>query len=47
MRAREADGGFDALMIDGANKQAVEEMRKRHEIPWKPRTRPARATSSS
>ncbi len=25
---------FDALVIDGANKQAVEEMRRRHEIPF-------------
>lgn len=25
---------FDALIIDGANKQAVEEMRKRHDLPW-------------
>jgi hypothetical protein len=32
----EVEGGFDALVIDGANKQAVEELRKRHEIPWKP-----------
>lgn len=26
---------FDALVIDNANKQAVEEMRARHEIPWR------------
>lgn len=25
---------FDVLVIDGANKQAVEEMRRRHNIPW-------------
>lgn len=26
---------FDAMVIDGANKQAVEEMRKRHDVPWR------------
>lgn len=26
---------FDALIIDNANKQAVEEMRKRHGLPWR------------
>ena len=26
---------FDTWVVDGANKQAVEEMRRRHEIPWK------------
>lgn len=28
-------GGFDAMVIDNANKQAVEEMRRRHDIPWR------------
>lgn len=27
---------FDAMVIDNANKQAVEEMRKRHDLPWLP-----------
>lgn len=27
---------FDAWVVDGANKQAVEEMRRRHDIPWRP-----------
>ena len=26
---------FDAMVIDNANKQAVEEMRKRHSLPWR------------
>jgi hypothetical protein len=29
-------GGFDAMVIDNANKQAVEEMRRRHDLPWRP-----------
>lgn len=34
---------FDALVIDNANKQAVEEMVKRHEIPWKPADKTGKA----
>ena len=26
---------FDAMVIDNANKQAVEEMRRRHDLPWR------------
>lgn len=28
--------GFDVWIIDGANKQAVEEMKHRHDVPWTP-----------
>lgn len=33
VKAYEKRFGFDALVIDGANKQAVEEMRRRHSLP--------------
>lgn len=34
---------YDALVIDNANKQAVEEMRRRHDIPWKPADKTGKA----
>lgn len=35
-KAKTGARSYDALIIDNANKQAVEEMRRRHSIPWKP-----------
>lgn len=34
--AKRLDGvyRFDAFVVDGANKQAVEEMKRRHDVPW-------------
>lgn len=34
---------FEAWVIDGANKQGVEEMRKRHGCPWRPADKTAKA----
>lgn len=34
---------FSAWVVDGSNKQAVEEMRRRHDIPWQPANKTGKA----